>query len=97
MSTSEAPCSDAWTLPSRTARPNLLMQIVVFERISQFRCIPLHRRRLDVKVTTSRRLTAPVAFWRDRSAPTRLRSSVRLGTSLGRRRWYAAGTRSMSG
>lgn len=29
------PCfSDAWTLASRTARPNLLAQNVVFERIS---------------------------------------------------------------
>ena len=32
--TSEANRSDAWTLASRTARPNLLAQIVVFERVS---------------------------------------------------------------
>ena len=27
-------CSDAWTLASRTARPNLMAQTVTFERIS---------------------------------------------------------------
>jgi hypothetical protein len=34
MSTAEARCSDAWTLASRTARPNLMAQTVVFERVS---------------------------------------------------------------
>jgi hypothetical protein len=34
ISTAEARCSDAWTLASRTARPNLLAQTVVFERVS---------------------------------------------------------------
>ena len=33
-STSEARCSDAWTLASRTAQPNLRAQIVVFERVA---------------------------------------------------------------
>jgi hypothetical protein len=32
--TAEARCSDAWTLASRTARPNLSAQTVVFERVS---------------------------------------------------------------
>lgn len=30
----EARCSDAWTLASRTARPNLMAQTVAFERVS---------------------------------------------------------------
>ena len=30
----EARCSDAWTLARRTAKPNLLAQTVVFERLS---------------------------------------------------------------
>ena len=34
ISTAEARCSDAWTLASRTARPNLSAHTVVFERIS---------------------------------------------------------------
>jgi hypothetical protein len=33
MSTAEARYSDAWTLASRTARPNLMAQTVVFERV----------------------------------------------------------------
>lgn len=32
--TAEARCSDAWTLASRTARPNLSAHTVVFERMS---------------------------------------------------------------
>ena len=32
--TAEARCSDAWTLASRTARPNLMAQTVAFERVS---------------------------------------------------------------
>jgi hypothetical protein len=32
--TTEARCSDAWTLASRTAKPNLEAETVVFERIS---------------------------------------------------------------
>ena len=32
--TAEAQCSDAWTLASRTAKPNLLAQTVLFERVS---------------------------------------------------------------
>jgi hypothetical protein len=34
ISTAEARCSDAWTLASRTARPNLIAQTVAFERVS---------------------------------------------------------------
>lgn len=34
ISTAEARCSDAWTLASRTARPNLMAQTVAFERVS---------------------------------------------------------------
>ena len=34
LSTAEARCSDAWTLASRTAKPNLLAQTVLFERVS---------------------------------------------------------------
>jgi hypothetical protein len=34
MNTAEAPCSDAWTLACRKARPNLLAQTVAFERAS---------------------------------------------------------------
>ena len=34
LSTAEAQCSDAWTLASRTAKPNLLAQTVLFERVS---------------------------------------------------------------
>jgi hypothetical protein len=34
ISSGEVRCSDAWTLASRTARPNLMAQTVVFERIS---------------------------------------------------------------
>ena len=34
VNTAEARCSDAWTLANRTARPNLLAQTVVFERVS---------------------------------------------------------------
>jgi hypothetical protein len=33
-STSEAQCSDAWTLASRTAQPNLRAQTVVFQRVA---------------------------------------------------------------
>jgi hypothetical protein len=32
--TTEARCSDAWTLASRTAAPNLMAQTVAFERVS---------------------------------------------------------------
>ncbi len=31
--TAEARCSDAWILASRTAKPNLMAQTVVFERV----------------------------------------------------------------
>ena len=34
ITTGEAHCSDAWTLASRTARPNLMAQTVAFERVS---------------------------------------------------------------
>jgi hypothetical protein len=34
ISSGEARWSDAWTLASRTARPNLMAQTVAFERIS---------------------------------------------------------------
>lgn len=34
ISTAEGRCSDAWTLASRTARPNLMAQTVTFERVS---------------------------------------------------------------
>lgn len=34
ISTAEARCSDAWTLASRTARPNLIAQTVAFERVT---------------------------------------------------------------
>jgi hypothetical protein len=34
ISSAEVRCSDAWTLASRTARPNLMAQTVAFERIS---------------------------------------------------------------
>ena len=34
ISSAEGRCSDAWTLASRTARPNLMAQTVAFERIS---------------------------------------------------------------
>ena len=34
LSTAEAQYSDAWTLASRTAKPNLLAQTVLFERVS---------------------------------------------------------------
>ena len=34
ISTAEARCSDAWTLASRTARPNLAARTVAFERVS---------------------------------------------------------------
>jgi hypothetical protein len=34
LSTTETRCSDAWTLASRTARPNLMAKTVVFERVS---------------------------------------------------------------
>ena len=34
ISTTEARCSDAWTLARRTARPNLMAQTVAFERVS---------------------------------------------------------------
>jgi hypothetical protein len=34
ISTAEDRCSDAWTLASRTARPNLTAQTVAFERVS---------------------------------------------------------------
>ncbi len=34
MRTTEARCSDAWTLASRTAKPNLMAQTVIFERVS---------------------------------------------------------------
>jgi hypothetical protein len=33
-SSAEVRCSDAWTMASRTARPNLMAQTVAFERIS---------------------------------------------------------------
>ena len=33
-STAEERCSDAWTLASRTAKPNLMAQTVTFERVS---------------------------------------------------------------
>jgi hypothetical protein len=33
ISSAEVRCSDAWLLASRSARPNLMAQIVVFERI----------------------------------------------------------------
>jgi hypothetical protein len=31
---SEARCSDAWTLASRTAQPNLRSQVVIFQRVA---------------------------------------------------------------
>lgn len=34
MSTTEARCSDAWTLASRTATPNMSARTVAFERMS---------------------------------------------------------------
>ena len=34
LSPAEAQCSDAWTLASRTAKPNLLARTVLFERVS---------------------------------------------------------------
>ena len=34
ISTTGARCSDAWTLASRTARPNLMAQTVEFERVT---------------------------------------------------------------
>ena len=34
LGTAEVQCSDAWTLASRTAKPNLLAQTVLFERVS---------------------------------------------------------------
>jgi hypothetical protein len=34
LGTTEVQCSDAWTLASRTATPNLLAQTVLFERVS---------------------------------------------------------------
>lgn len=33
ITSAEVRCSDAWTLAHRTARPNLMAQTVVFERI----------------------------------------------------------------
>lgn len=33
LSSAEVRCSDAWTMASRTARPNLMAQTVAFERI----------------------------------------------------------------
>ena len=34
ITTTEAHCSDAWTLASRTAKPNLMAQTVAFERVA---------------------------------------------------------------